>query len=188
LLQFLEFLRALCALGVSSPPLGKARNICLPDNIDCDRTAIPSSFAATRMAFRIARHWSRWTLFFAFWTLIGLSFAVHFLLNSTKTGQAVSWGEAVTFSLGDWYVFALLSIPVGRLARKFPFERKTWGRVVFLHLIYSVLFSFAYMLLRALVGEAQSFFYSGAAVPFCRAFPLLTKTFQYNIWIYWVIL
>ena len=29
---------------------------------------------------------------------------------------------------------------------------------------------------------------SGTALPFARAFPLLTKTFQYNIWVYWVIL
>jgi signal transduction histidine kinase len=140
------------------------------------------------MAFRIAKHWSRWTLFAAFWTLIGLSFAVHFFLNSSKAGQTISWSEAVTFSLGDWYVFAILSIPVAKLARRFPFERRTWGRVLFLHVIYSVLFSFAYMFLRAIAGEVQSLFNTNAAVPFARAFPLLAKTFQYNIWVYWVIL
>jgi signal transduction histidine kinase len=140
------------------------------------------------MPLPIAKHWSRWTLFFAFWTLIGLSFAVHFFLNSSQAGQGVSWGEAVTFSLGDWYVFALLSIPVVKLARRFPFERRTWGRVALLHAIYSVLFSFAYMFLRAALGQMQTFLSPGAALPFARGFPLLIKTFQYNIWVYWVIL
>jgi two-component system, LytTR family, sensor kinase len=140
------------------------------------------------MAAPIPKHWSRWTLFGAFWTLVGLSFAIHFYLNSSKTGRGVSWGEAVTFSLADWYVFALLSIPVVKLARHFPFERRTCGWVTLIHLIYSVLFSFGFMFLRAIVGEAQHWFWPGSGLPFLQAFPLLTKTFQYNIWVYWVIL
>ncbi|HEV8541545.1 MAG TPA: histidine kinase, partial [Verrucomicrobiae bacterium] len=96
--------------------------------------------------------------------------------------------EAVAFSLGDWYVFALLSIPVVKLARAFPFERRTWGRVAFVHLIYSLLFSFVYIVLRALVLEVQTMIEPSVALPFARAFSVLSKTFQYNIWVYWVIL
>src|SRR6476619_4782860 len=103
------------------------------------------------MSSPVPKNWPRWTLFFAFWTLVGLSFAIHFFLNSSKTGRSVSWSDAVTFSLVDWYVFAILSIPAARLARRFPFERKSWGRVAPIHLIYSVLFSFGYMVLRAAV-------------------------------------
>jgi two-component system LytT family sensor kinase len=140
------------------------------------------------MSSPVSKHWSRWTLFFAFWTLVGLSFAIHFFLNSSKTGRTVSWGDAVTFSLADWYVFALLSIPVAKLARSFPFERRSWGRVALVHIIYSVLFSFAFMVLRAGVGEIQNWVRPGTGLPFARGFGLLTKTFQYNIWVYWVIL
>ncbi|HTG44967.1 MAG TPA: histidine kinase [Verrucomicrobiae bacterium] len=140
------------------------------------------------MGFPIAKHWSRWTLFLAFWTLIGLSFAIHFFLNSSKAGRSVSWSEAVTFSLADWYVFAVLSIPVATLARRFAFERRSWGRVAVVHIIYSVLFSFAFMALRAAVGHFQSLLSPGTGMNFGRALPLLMKTFQYNIWVYWVIL
>ncbi len=140
------------------------------------------------MPSAFSKHWSRWTLFLAFWTLVGLSFAIHFFLNSSKTGRSVSWSDAVTFSLADWYVFALLSIPAGKLARRFPFERRNWGRVVLVHLIYSVLFSFAFMVLRAGVSEIQNWMRPGTGLPFARGFALLTKTFQYNIWVYWVIL
>ena len=117
-----------------------------------------------------------------------MSFAIHFYLNSSKTGRGVSWAEAVTFSLGDWYVFAVLSIFVVRLARRFPFERRTWGWVALVHLVYGVLFSFAFMFLRAGVSELQQWLRPGSGLPFFQAFPLLMKTFQYNIWVYWVIL
>ena len=36
------------------------------------------------------------------------------------TGLDVTWAEAVNYSLADWYVFALLSVPVIYLARRFP--------------------------------------------------------------------
>src|ERR1051326_2071083 len=128
------------------------------------------------MAIRSSRHWSRWTLFVAFWTLVGLSFAVHFFLNSSKAGQSVSWGEAVAFSLGDWYVFAVLSIPVMKLARAFPFERRTWGRGALGHVIFSVLFSFVYIVFRALLLQVQTWLNPGLGLPFGRAFPLLSRT------------
>lgn len=140
------------------------------------------------MASPIAKHWSRWTLFFAFWALVGLSFAIHFFLNSSKTGRPVSWREAVTFSLADWFIFALLSIPVIKLARHFPFERRTWGRVAVVHILYSILFSFAFMVLRASVGQFQAWISPATGLSFSRAFPLLAKTFQFNVWVYWVIL
>src|SRR5882672_9609295 len=54
----------------------------------------------------------KWLLGFGFWTLIGLSFAFQFYISSAKAGLDVSWKQAVGYALGDWYVFALLSIPV----------------------------------------------------------------------------
>jgi LytS/YehU family sensor histidine kinase len=43
------------------------------------------------------------------------------------------------------------------------------------------------MFLRAGVGELQNWLWPGSGLSFFRAFPLLTKTFQYNVWVYWVI-
>ncbi len=130
--------------------------------------------------------WNRrmkWPLFFAFWTLIGLSFAGQFHISSAKAGLEVSWSQAVGYSLGDWYVFALLSIPVIHLARRFHFEAATWGRSLLAHLLCSVLFSFTYMLVRAWVGEWQG------AASFGDAFQtLLVKTWHFNLLIYWVII
>ncbi len=126
--------------------------------------------------------WVRWLLGFLFWTAIGLSFAFQFYISSAKAGLEVTWQQAVSYALGDWYVFALLSMPVIRLARRFRFESGAWSRSLLVHLAASVIFSLAYMVLRAWVGQWQS------DARFAEAFlPLLVKTWHFNLLIYWVI-
>src|SRR3982750_3984967 len=105
---------------------------------------MPSNSAQTK-------RWPKWTLFFAFWTLVGLSFASQFYLANLKTGSPVPWGQAVGIYLGDWYVFALLSIPAVYLARKFQFQQGRWSWVAVLHLVASFLFSCFYIVVRAWV-------------------------------------
>src|SRR6267378_3157443 len=125
---------------------------------------------------------TRWALGFCFWTLLGLSFASQFYISSAKAGLEVSWRQAVNYALGDWYVFALLSVPVIHLARRFRFEGGAWTSSLPIHSIASVLFSLAYMVLRAWVGQWQSH------APFTDLFkPLLVKTWHFNLLIYWVI-
>ena len=124
----------------------------------------------------------RWLLGFLFWTLLGLSFASQFYISNSKAGYDVTWKQAVSFSLGDWYVFALLSIPVNALARRFRFDTGTWGKSLPVHILGSVAFSLSYMILRASLGSWQSGF------SFAEAFkPLLVKTWHYNILVYGVI-
>jgi sensor histidine kinase YesM len=125
----------------------------------------------------------KWLLGFLFWTLLGFSFATQFYLSGAKAGLEVSWKYALTNSLGDWYVFALLSIPVSALARRFPFETGRRWRSVAVHIAGSVMFSLAYVVLRAEVGSWQT----GAR--FSETFePLLVKTSQsLNLLFYWVI-
>lgn len=140
------------------------------------------------MTVLAAKHWSRWTLFLAFWTIVGLAFASQFYLSSARAGWSVTWEQAVFSSLGDWYVFALLSIPAIKLARMFPFQRKTWLAVGTIHILGSILLSAGYIVLRAWLAQLYSLT-TPAPVPFGRAFaPLLAKPFQYYLWVFWVIM
>ena len=124
----------------------------------------------------------KWLLAFGFWTFLGLSFASQFYISSAKAGNEVSWKLAISYALGDWYVFAVLSIPVVQLARRFRFEAGNWPLSLGAHLLGSALFSLGYMVLRAWVGQWQS------AATFGEAFkPLLVKTWHFNLLIYWVI-
>jgi signal transduction histidine kinase len=130
----------------------------------------------------LQRRWIKWLLWFGFWTLIGLSFAFQFYISSAKAGLEVTWRQAVSYALGDWYVFAVLSIPVVWLARRFDFESGNRARSLAVHLPASLVFSLAYMVLRAWVGRWQS------EASFAEAFqPLLVKTWHFNLLIYWVI-
>ena len=129
----------------------------------------------------------RWALVFLFWTLIGLSFASQFYLSSYKAARPVTWGQAVNWSLGDWYVWAAVSLPIVQLARRFRFDDVKWLRNVGIHLAASAVFSLGYMTLRAWVGQLQSLAV-GKPASFAETFnPLLVKTFHFNLLIYWVI-
>ena len=131
----------------------------------------------------IQKRWAKWLFGFVFWTLLGLSFASQFYISSAKAGLEVSWRQAVSYALGDWYVFAALSVPVIQLARRFRFEAGTWAWSLAAHLLGAVTFSFAYMVVRAWIGQWQS----GAS--FAEAFrPLLVKTWHFNLLVYCVIL
>src|SRR3990172_1520984 len=90
----------------------------------------------------------KWLAGFGFWTVIGLSFASQFYFSSAKFGNPVTWWQAVGWALGDWYVFALLSLPALWLAHRYRLEGPARWRNGALHLMASALFSLAYMVLR----------------------------------------
>jgi two-component system LytT family sensor kinase len=123
----------------------------------------------------------------AFWTLVGLAFASQFYLSSTLLGRAVTWGQAIGYSLGDWYVWAVLSIPVLWLARRFPPEGAHPWRTATIHLGAALLCSLVYVLLRSLVGVVHSRLLD-EPVTFAEVFrPLLARTFPFNLLVYGVI-
>src|SRR5690349_6354387 len=74
--------------------------------------------------------WRRWLLAFGLWTAIGLCFAGQLYLSRANIGVPVSWKFAIERSLADWYVFAILSIPVLWLSRHFRLERSQWPRAL----------------------------------------------------------
>ncbi len=130
----------------------------------------------------LTRREGKWLLGLVFWTLLGLSFASQFYLSSAKADLGVTWKQAVSYSLGDWYVFGVLSIPAIQLARRLPFESGKWRRSLAVHALASALFSLAYIVLRAGVGVLQS------GESFEETFRrLLVKTWHFNLLIYWVI-
>src|SRR5436190_300027 len=120
---------------------------------------------------------------FAFWTLLGLSFASQFYFSSAQFGNPVSWGRALAFSLADWWVFAVLSLPAIWLARRVPIERPHRARAASLHALASIAFSLAYITIRAAIAVAQS-----SNDSFALSFKfLLFKTWNLNLVVYWFI-
>jgi two-component system, LytTR family, sensor kinase len=123
-----------------------------------------------------------------FWTLVGLAFASQFYLSSSLLGRPVSWVEATAYALADWYVWAVLSVPIVWLARRLPTEAGQHVRTALLHLGAALVCSFLYVVLRSLVGVGHGWWVD-EAVDFGEVFrPLLLKTFPFNLLIYGVIL
>lgn len=125
----------------------------------------------------------RWGAIFIFWTATALSFAanLHF-------AQQVPWRDAILPSLADWYSFALLSIPMLQLARRFQFDRANWKTTALLHLFASVFFSGFWIMLRAGLAQLERRM-EGYPINFGAEFVnLFIKSFHLNLWIYWVIL
>lgn len=122
---------------------------------------------------------------FAFWTLIGVAFGVQFHFASEQIGNPVSWARALSHSLSDWYVFALLSLPAIALAKHFPIERPRRAGAVLLHFAASIAFTLAYVALRAAVALWQS----NEQGAFIAAFTsLLVKSWHFELIVYWVII
>ena len=123
----------------------------------------------------------------ALWTLVGLAFASQVYLQSNLLGHSISWGEAIRDSLEEWYVYGALSLPVMALAHRLPLEGPSRWRTAAIHLGAALVFSFAYVLLGALVGMVDSRFV-GESATYSEIFrPLLVRTFPYNLLIYGVI-
>lgn len=136
----------------------------------------------------IRKPWIRWGLVVVLWTALGLSFAAQFYISSSRLGRPVSWGYAVSYALLDWYVFAVLSVPVVRLSRRWPVDRARWAVSVPLHLVASGVFSLCFIGIRAWVAQVQGW-WSGQPTTFAEAsLVLLLKSFHFNLLIYWVIL
>jgi signal transduction histidine kinase len=130
----------------------------------------------------------KWLLLFGFWTLIGLSFASQYYISSSRRGSPVSWWYAVYYSLLDWYVFAVLSLPVVWLSRRWRLDRGRWRFALPLHLGASALFAVSYAVLRTWVAQGQGWL-GDQAISFAQAFqPLLVKSFHLSILFYGVIL
>jgi signal transduction histidine kinase len=126
----------------------------------------------------------RWPVFILFWTAIALSFAINLHLT-----QQVPWREAILPSLADWYSFALLSIPMLQLSRRFQFHRDHWPSTALLHLFASLFFSGFWIMLRAGLAQIIDHRVYGSAPDFSNDFVnLFSKSFHKNLWIYWVIL
>ena len=72
--------------------------------------------------------------FFAMWTAIGLLSAAQTWIDGRYTNEPLPWTQASLLGLSQWYTWGVLSFPLFALARRFPFERRTWGRSLLAHL------------------------------------------------------
>jgi two-component system, LytTR family, sensor kinase len=87
--------------------------------------------------------WQNWVIGFAFWTIIGLSFASRpLLLSYLEDWEKVPWQWILSSYLIDFYLWGAASFFIFRLSQRFPIEREHIAGRLMLHLSFSFVFSF----------------------------------------------
>lgn len=84
----------------------------------------------------------RWILGFAFWTLLGLSFASRTYLSYYREGISASWRQILASFLVDFYLWGAASPLIFWLCRRFPIERERIFSNAGLHFFFCIIFTF----------------------------------------------
>ncbi len=97
---------------------------------------------------RLRRRLLFWGLYFAFWTLIGLTFADYIHRNWLNRGSDASWSKALLSALPDVYIWAMLSPLIFWLTRRIPVQGRSWRRGLLVYFPASmVLYALAILLI-----------------------------------------
>jgi hypothetical protein len=76
-----------------------------------------------------------WALVWAGWTALALLFGVSTSLTYVSTGRAANWSVTLARTFSEWWLWALLTPVVVRLARRFPLNRTDWRRSLVVHVL-----------------------------------------------------
>jgi signal transduction histidine kinase len=130
--------------------------------------------------------------YLAGWTVVAVLFAAnsivvyYYQLRRLPNGSSYPYGpkqwlQTVPGALADWYLWALLSPVVVWLARRIRIERERWLAAVAAHLVLSVVFAIAKILVRFAIGQVVPW------LPTPPAMPGNLATLPINIAAYWAI-
>lgn len=90
--------------------------------------------------------WKTFIISFAIWTILGLSFGSESFLRNYKAGRILSVHYFIIEFLTEFYLYALFSLLVFKIGKKFPLEFKhSWKKFIrncCVHLPASIVFSF----------------------------------------------
>jgi len=141
-----------------------------------------------RIDFRQSKWLGRWALIFACWTLYSLYFAAHAYFIQRYEGGTVSWWRTMSMWLTGGYIWALLTPLIIRLARRYTFTRRTWGRALCIHLGWAACFNFLVYALFLIIYAFVFFESNVAEFPFWENYSYsLVANSQYQFLKYWVV-
>lgn len=127
-----------------------------------------------------------WLGYFALWTLLGLVFATQLYLGEQRFSPHPStWWQALRSELPDWYLWGLLALVVGALARRFRIDRSNWERAIPIHFGASLTLGFLHLVLATAI---QVVLRGGEPYPFLpKLVDNFAASYHWNLLIYWAI-
>jgi two-component sensor histidine kinase len=75
-----------------------------------------------------------WLLVVGAFTLLGLFFSSQVWVDYAYAGQSIPWPRAMAVACAQWYLWAVLTPGIVRVAHRFRLERSTWPRSLLVHL------------------------------------------------------
>jgi two-component system, LytTR family, sensor kinase len=82
------------------------------------------------------------SVFVAGLIILGFSFSALIYLIYASTGNPVTWKQAFTVGLTQWWAWSILYLLLFRITRRFPIERQRWVRGLFGYLLLGVVVTF----------------------------------------------
>lgn len=126
-------------------------------------------------------------LYAGFWTLLVVVFAAEAFVTHEAMGLPVPWWYALRRSAEEWYLWAVLSVGVIWVSKRFPLTPGRMRRALVVHSGVAVYGSVIYLALWALILHGQ-WSYDGSILAFSKVFQkLFLHYFCFNVGIYWVI-
>jgi len=94
----------------------------------------------------------RMALLVSIWSVPGILYSLETDYAWALSGKSVPLWRAALYQMPCWYIWAVATLPVVRLARAFPFTRSTWYRAIFVHVLACLAIAFVYSAVRAAVS------------------------------------
>ena len=132
------------------------------------------------------RTYLKWVVLFLGWTLIGLFFSIQIYLITSYWKMPYSWKRSIAATLPDTYLWALLTILVIHLARRYRFGRSSWRSAILVHVPASLLIAAFHLVVAvSIIPLFQPIEKPGWWWPTLRF--NFADGFHWNVLIYWAI-
>ncbi len=131
--------------------------------------------------------WTRWGIYFGFWTLLGLLNAGSAVIERLDDPGTASW-EPVLWEMSSLYTTGLLCPIIVFFVRRYPFSRHNWHRLAAAHMGGMVLFSVAHT--TGMVGIRKTVYWlAGASYSFGDGSIGLRFLYEFykDVTLYWII-
>lgn len=120
-------------------------------------------------------------------TFLGVVFSTQEFFRAARQGEAVTWVGAFADLMPYWLFWALLSLPIGWLSRRYRIEKGRWLSSLAIHLLASILLATLYPLAYILVLIVTSTSSAPEISPRLHLF-FFINAHVFGILTYWIIL
>ena len=134
-----------------------------------------------------ATAWETCTLLLLIATALGLFFTGQIYFSAASFGHPVSWGQALYWSFGDWYEWALLAPVIFWLCRRFPLDRRFRLKSLALYCFCGLVLASVHAAMCGLAAVFQAWLQAQPAVWGAEFRKLLAGRGHYNLAVYAVI-